>query len=113
MVGADVRQVEAEIDQCIQKMTVWSVKRDVLLRRLMTIWRDSLELVHLMAGHAAMFQVEEGLQSSLPVEHLMASGSYQALKWAMEYAGDGGGDEVSDEVLVDLVMKVAAPYQAL
>jgi hypothetical protein len=48
MVGADVRQVEAEIDGCIQKMAVWNVKRDVLLRRLMTIWRDGLELVQRM-----------------------------------------------------------------
>jgi hypothetical protein len=50
MVGDDVRQVEAEIDGRIQKMAVWNVKRDVLLRRLMTIWRDCLETVHLMAA---------------------------------------------------------------
>jgi hypothetical protein len=37
MVGDDVRQVEAEIDGCIKKMAVWNLKRDVLLRRLMTI----------------------------------------------------------------------------
>lgn len=54
------RQVEAEIDHCVQDVCVWRVKRDVLLRRLMTIWRDGLELMHLMAAHAAMFQVEEG-----------------------------------------------------
>lgn len=41
-VGAHLRQVEAEIDGCIQKLAVWNVKRDALLRRLMTISRDSL-----------------------------------------------------------------------
>jgi hypothetical protein len=46
MVGDDVRQVESEIDRCIQEMPVWRVKRDVLLLRLMTIWRDGLELMH-------------------------------------------------------------------
>src|ERR1700685_2800429 len=102
MVGDDVRQVEAEIDGCIQKLAVWNVKRDVLLRRLMTIWRDCLETVHLMAAHAAMFQLEQGLTTSLASEHLMATGVYQALKWAMEYAHEDGLGEVSDEVLVDL-----------
>jgi hypothetical protein len=34
MVGEDVRQLEDEIDECIQKMDGWSVKRDVLLRRI-------------------------------------------------------------------------------
>jgi hypothetical protein len=113
MVGADVRQVEAEIDGCIQRMAVWNVKRDVLLRRLMTIWRDGLELVQLMFAHAVMFQLEEGFQSSLASEHLMATGAYQALKWAMEYAHDDGIEDVSDEVLVNLVMRAAGPYQAL
>jgi hypothetical protein len=111
MVGEDVRQVEAEIDRCIQDMPVWRVKRDVLLRRLMTIWRDGLELMHLMAAHAAMFQVEEGLRTSIGNEHLMATGAYQALKWAMEFAHDDGREEVSDEELVNLVMKTAGLYQ--
>jgi hypothetical protein len=113
MVGADVRQVESEIDECIRKMAVWSVKREVLLRRLITLWRDGLELVHLLAAHAAMFQVEDGLQSSLAREHLMVTGAFQALKWAMEYAPDQGSDEVSDEILVNLILMVAAPYQML
>jgi hypothetical protein len=80
MVGEDVRQVESEIDRCIREMPVWRVKRDLLLRRLMTIWRDGLELMHLMAAHAAMFRVEEGIKTSLANEHLMATGAYQALK---------------------------------
>ena len=92
-------------------MPVWRVKRDVLLRRLMTICRDGLELMHLMAAHAAMFQVEDGLKTSIANEHLMAIGAYQALKWAMECAQDDGLDEVSDEELVNLVMKTARLYQ--
>jgi hypothetical protein len=43
----------------------------------------------------------------------MATGAYQALKWAMEYAHDDGIEDVSDEVLVNLVMRAAGPYQAL
>jgi len=113
MVGANVRQVESEIDECIQKMAVWNVKRDVLVQRLLTTWRDGLELVHMLAAHAAMFQVEDGLRSSVGREHLMLTGAHQALKWAMEYASDQGSEEVSDEVLANLILRVAAPYQML
>lgn len=63
-------------------MPVWRVKRDLLLRRLMTMWRDGLELMHLIAAHAAMFQVAEGFKTSIANEHLMATGAYQVLKWA-------------------------------
>lgn len=113
MVDADVRKVEAEIDDCIRKMAVWKVKREVLLQRLMTIWRDALELLHLKFAHAAMFQIEGGTESLLMMEHVMAAGVYQALKWAMEYAQEDGISEVTDEVLVHLVMSVGGPYQAL
>jgi hypothetical protein len=113
MVGADVRQVESEIDDRIRKMPVWNGKRDVLLRRLMTFWRDGLELVNMLAAHALMFHVEDGMESSLAREHIVATGVYQSLKWAMEYAGDEGSDEVPDKVLTELVIQVAAPYQML
>src|SRR6266566_865756 len=104
MVSADVRKAEAEIDDCIRKMDIWKVERKVLLRRLMMVWRDGLELVGLRFAHAALFQREEGIRSSLASEHLVVTGTYQALKWAMEYAQDDGTSEMSDEVLVDLVM---------
>ena len=113
MVGADVRQVESEIDESIRSMDIWKVKRDVLLERLLTLWRDGLELVHMMAAHAVMFQVDDGLRSSVGREHLMLTGIYQAIKWAMEYASDQGGDEVSDEALANLILRVGAPYQML
>lgn len=109
----DVRQVESEIDQCIQKMAVWNVRRDVLLERLLAIWRDGLELVHMLAAHAVMFQVEDGLQSSVGREYMMLTGAYQAIKWAMEYASVQGADEVPDEVLANVILRVAAPYQML
>jgi len=111
MVGEDVRQVEAEIDRCIREMPIWCVRRDVLLQRLMTFWRDGLELIHLRAAHTVMFQAEEGLRDFLANEHLIATGVYQALKWSMEFARGDGLEEVSDEELVDLVMTTAGFYQ--
>ena len=67
--------------------------------------------MHLMAAHAAMFRVEEGLKTSIGNEHLMATGVYQALKWAMEFARDDGSEDVADEELVNLVLKTAGLYQ--
>jgi len=114
MISEDVRAVEAEIDGCIEKMPVWNVKRAVLLHRLMAIWRDGLEVVHLKFAHAMMFQIEEEFENASALEHLLATGVYRALKWALEFALDDGNGEVSDEKLVDLVMNVAGgPYQAL
>lgn len=74
MVGADVRQVESEIDESIRKMDIWNVEHDVLLARLLVLWRDGLELVHTLAAHAVMFQVEDGLWSSVGREHLILTG---------------------------------------
>jgi hypothetical protein len=54
----------------------------------MTIWRDDLEVAHMMFGHGLMFGVKEGVQSAL-AEHLIMTGAYQTLKWAMEYASWG------------------------
>ncbi|MGP8175256.1 MAG: hypothetical protein ACLP7O_12015 [Terracidiphilus sp.] len=113
MVGADVRQVESEIDDSIQKMVIWNVKRDVLLQSLMTFWRDSLEMLQMLAAHADMFQVENGLQKSIAMEHLTVTGVFQSLKWTMQYSCNDGEDEISDEILVNFVMKVAGPYQIL
>lgn len=113
MVGTDVRQVEREIDSFIKRLPIWNFKREVLLRHLMTFWRDGLELVHLKYAHAAMFQVKENLQSSLAAEHLIATGAYQAIKWAMEYARDDGLEGISDKALIDVVMTVPVPYTLL
>src|ERR1700733_365492 len=113
MVGGDVRQVEADIDSEIKGMPIWNVKREVLLRYLMTFWRDGLELVHLKYAHGAMFQLEEGLQNFLAIEYQISTGAYQTIKWAMEYARDDGHEAVPEEALIDFAMKVPAPYVVL
>lgn len=113
MVGEEVRVVEREIDECIRKMSVWNTKRDFMLRRLVMLWRDAVELAQMLAAHAQMFGVEDGLQRSLAGEHLMVTGLYQTIKWTLEYGADKGNEEIADETLIPFVMKVAAPYQLL
>lgn len=113
MVSSDIRKIEREIDDSIRAMDVWDVKREVLLRRLMDFWRDGLELVNLEAVHAMTFQTNDGLIRSIANEHYVATGIYQSIKWAMEYAKDDGEDHVDDEPLAKLVMSVGVPYQLL
>lgn len=48
MVSQEVRDIEREIDLFIENLPIWSTKRDVLLTRLMEVWRDGLEVVALM-----------------------------------------------------------------
>ena len=91
MVGEDVRQVESEIDPWYPRDACLAGKA----RCAATAPDDDLAGrtgtdAHLMAAHAAMFQLEDGLKTSIANEHLMATGAYQALKWAMEFAGDDG-----------------------
>jgi hypothetical protein len=53
MVGLDARQAKAEIDNCVQAMAVWNVRRDVLLRRLMDfnwIVKDPRSTFQVLAG---------------------------------------------------------------
>jgi hypothetical protein len=113
MVGEDVRQIEREIDACIRAMTLWGVRRDVLLHRLLGIWRDILELAHLRFAHASLFQIQGSASAGLAMEARSVAGVFQALKWAMELAPAGGSSEVSDENLVDLVMTIGPGYQLL
>lgn len=47
MITQEVRTAEKEIDLFIANLPVWNTKRQVLLTKLMTIWRDGLELLAL------------------------------------------------------------------
>lgn len=113
MVGEDVRQVESEIDACIRQMPLWNTTRDLLLQRLMGIWRDSLELAHVKFAHAMLFKDKRGVTAAVAMEAHCVGGVFQALKWAMEYAPIDGSSGVSDEDLVTAIMNVAQPYQML
>jgi hypothetical protein len=86
MVSPEVRQIETEIDLFIQNFPIWSTNKDVLLTKLMTIWRDGLELLGLTTAHALMFDIEGGLKKAVAQEHQLVTGVYQSLKWAMMYA---------------------------
>lgn len=113
MVSPEVRQIEMEIDLFIKKLPIWSTKRDVLLTKLMTVWRDGLELLGLTTAHALMFNIEDGLEKAVAQEHQLVTGVYQSLKWAMMYAPEDGTEQLDDKALTGLVMKTSAYYQIL
>ena len=113
MVSPEVRRIEMEIDLFIQNLPMWSTKRDVLLTKLMTVWRDGLELLGLTTAHSLMFNIEGGLEKAVAQEHQLVTGVYQSLKWAMMYAPEDGTEQLDDKALTELVMKTSAYYQIL
>ena len=79
----------------------------------MEFWRDSLELAYMRFGHAAMFQNSESFEAAKAMEHEVNTGVFWCLKWALEYAAGVAASDIDIEQLVDLVIKVGAPYQVL
>jgi len=113
MVSQEVRDIEREIDLFIENLPIWTTKRDVLLTRLMEVWRDGLEVVALALSHALTFNIEGGLEKSIAQEYQLVTGVYQAVKWAMMYASEDGPEELDARVLTELVLKTASRYQIL
>jgi hypothetical protein len=113
MISEEVRRVESEIDNSIRLMPMWTVNREVLLGRLMMLWRDALELAHLRFAHAHMFNDHQGAKAATAIEAVCVAGVFQGLKWAMEYASPDGSSELSEDHLVTMTMNVAQPYQML
>ncbi len=113
MISDEVRTVEKEIDIFVEDLPVWKTKRQVLLTKLMEIWRDGLEVLGLKTAHALMFNIPNGVEKGIAQEHQLATGVYQCLKWAMIFAPVDGSESVDDKALIQVVMKTAAHYQIL
>lgn len=111
MISQEVRTAEKEIDLFVANLPVWKTKRQVLLTKLMTIWRDGLELLGLTTAHALTFNIPNGIEKSIAQEHQLATGVYQCLKWAMMFSPVDGPESIDDRVLTEIVLKTAAHYQ--
>jgi hypothetical protein len=111
MIRQEVRTAEKEIDLFIANLPVWNTKRQVLLTKLMTIWRDGLELLGLTTAHALTFNIPNGVEKGIAQEHQLATGVYQCLKWAMMFSSVDGLESIDDRALTEIVMKTAAHYQ--
>lgn len=113
MVSEEVRIAESDIDERIRRLPVWNGRKTAILRRLMYLWRDALELAYLRFGHAAMFQNEESFEMATVIEQHTSIGVFWCIKWAFEYAQPSSRWKPTTEQLVRLATSEGVGYQAL
>lgn len=87
-------------------------QKTAILRRLMNIWRDGLELAYMRFGHATMFQISESFEVATVLEQHTSTGVFWCVKWAFEYAQTSSRWKPTDEQLVKLAAGEGVAYQA-
>lgn len=103
-VSEEMRAVEREIDQAIESLPVWAVRRETLLLMILDFYRIEMIEVSMRLMHGRLFNNVDSIRIGLLKEHYLHSGVLQALKWAMEFAGqDGRGPRPEAEDIGQLV----------
>ena len=112
-VSKEMRAVEAEIDGAIRSMPIWSNDRYKVLKSVMGLYRDAIELVHVQALDTRLFQNSDDLHSKLGREDRARVGILWALKWATAYCHLSiSNDTVRPEDLVSTLL-LGETYDAL
>lgn len=86
-VTPQVRAAEQEIDNWIVGLSYWYAPRDLLLERLLTYYRDAIEVFFAKASHDLLFEQNTAVGA---LEDRMRAGVFQALKWTMEFCAVHG-----------------------
>jgi hypothetical protein len=113
MVSEEARIAESDIDDRIRRLPVWNSHKTAILRRLMHLWRDALELAYMSFGHAAMFQNDDSFEMATAIEQHNSIGVFWCIKWAFEYAQPSSRWKPTTEQLVRLTNSEGVAYQAL
>ena len=104
-VSDEIRVVESEIDSEIRSLPVWKSSRAVVLKGLMGIYRDFIELVFVKALDANVFGTNRDLLNAFSHEDRIRCGVLWALKWATEYCPRAGPNSpISGEDLRETVL---------
>ena len=112
-VSNEIRVVESEIDSEIRSLSVWKSARAVVLRGLMGVYRDLIELGFVEALDANLFGTNSDLLEAFKLEDRIRCGVLWALKWATEYCPRGGPNSpISKEDLLEAVL-VGQTYDVL
>ena len=112
MLDEQVRAAELDIDKKIERYGIWKCSKNHLLRGLLDVWRDGLDLAYARATHGSLFDNRESTEAASAIEHQINTGTMWCLKWAFEYGAEKGSKPTAEQ-LVDLVWKVGAHYQLL
>jgi len=113
MVSEQVRVAESDIDNRIHQLPIWNARKTTILRRLMHLWRDALELAYTQFAHAAMFESRESFEIATVIEQHASIGAFWCIKWAFEHAQVSSRRKPTTEQLVRLVATEGVAYQAL
>ena len=84
-VSEEMRAVEGKIDDTIRSLPTWMNDRYKILKGIMGLYRDAIELVHVQALDARLFENSDALHSILGREDRARVGILWALKWATAY----------------------------
>lgn len=113
MVSEQVRVAESDIDNKIRQLPIWNARKTTILRRLMHLWRDSLELAYMQFAHAAVFHSSESFENATMIEQHANVGAFWCIKWALEHARPSSRLKPTTEQLVRLATIEGVAYQAL
>lgn len=111
----DVRQAERLIDEAIRGMAIWTSDRDALVRALLDVYRDSIEMLFLETGRQKLLaghleNSEANLSPVLQMESRLHLGMFWALKWALAWSPVGGTPPPQPPHLLELIW-TGATYQ--
>jgi len=104
-VSNEIRVVESEIDSEIRSLSVWKSARAIVLKGIMGIYRDLIELGFFEALDANVFDSNSDLLEAFKHEDRIRCGVLWALKWATEYCPRAGrNNSISKEGLLETVL---------
>lgn len=84
-VSEEMRAVEAEIDRAIRSLPIWRNDRCKVLKGIMALYRDAIELALFRALDAQLFENDDVLHSVQGKEDRARVGILWVLKWATVY----------------------------
>jgi hypothetical protein len=107
-VSAIVRKIEEQIDASLASLPLWHCSRDLLLEGILQLYRDEIEVLFLRMTFAVSAE-ELGILTAL--EDRRRAGTFQLLKWAMEF-GNPEGFSTPDPLELQRFVEIGAYYEA-
>jgi hypothetical protein len=107
----DIREAEKEIDEWIVGLSYWYAPRDILLERLLTFYRDAIEVFFVHASYDVLRNRGTAIGA---LEDRMRAGVFPAIKWAMELCHvEGRGRANLDPKGIHRLVRIGELYEVL
>ena len=104
-VSSEMREVEAELDAKLASLPLWKRGRATVLKGLMGVYRDCIEVTFVKALDAEVLENQDDFLAAIGYEDHLRNGALWALKWATKYCPEPGLDgPISPEDLLDAIL---------